>query len=211
MYTTRQAAAAVLAGILALPLIATQGFDATAARTSSPPVGSSVSGPAKVVDGDTIVINGIRIRLEGIDAPEIAQTCGRSLFGSWACGQEAARHLDRLVRDRSVDCLSRGADKYGRMLAVCSTAGLELNAAMVREGMAWAFVKYSTSYVGAEATARNLKLGVWQGKAVPAWQYRSERWTAAEAVARAEAPAGCVIKGNITRKGRIYHMPWSPW
>ena len=42
---------------------------------------------------------------------------------------------------------------------------------------------------------------------MPAWEYRAQRWTAAEP----QAPHGCAIKGNVTRNGRIYHMPWSPW
>jgi hypothetical protein len=78
---------------------------------------------------------------------------------------------------------------------------------MVREGYAWAFVKYSTSYVQEEAEARALHIGIWQGKAEPAWEFREHRWAGAEQ----DAPKGCAIKGNVTAHGRIYHMPWSPW
>jgi hypothetical protein len=42
---------------------------------------------------------------------------------------------------------------------------------------------------------------------MPAWEFRARRWAAAEGA----APEGCAIKGNVTRNGRIYHMPWSPW
>ena len=78
---------------------------------------------------------------------------------------------------------------------------------MVRQGWAWAFVRYSTSYVPEEAAARADGLGIWQGEAMPAWEFRSRRWATAEP----QAPQGCAIKGNITKHGRIYHMPWSPW
>ncbi len=78
---------------------------------------------------------------------------------------------------------------------------------MVREGLAWAFVKYSQSYVQQEAEARLARVGIWQGDAEPAWVYREKRWAGAEQ----EAPKGCAIKGNVTEHGHIYHMPWSPW
>ena len=175
-----------------------------------------------MVDGDTIVIGDTRIRLEGIDAPESAQTCSRRWLGTWPCGEEATSHLALLVRDRAVTCESRGADAYGRMLGVCFTEGLELNADMVRNGLAWAFIKYSSRLVEAEAGARALRLGIWQGEATPAWVWRAQRWSEAAsrlggpsrgpADGQANAAAGdCVIKGNITRNGHIYHMPWSTW
>ena len=97
------------------------------------------------------------------------------------------------------------------MLGVCFTEGLELNADMVRNGMAWAFVKYSTRLVEAEAGARALRIGIWQGEATPAWVWRAQRWSKAAEAAPPATPTGCMIKGNITRSGHIYHMPWSPW
>ena len=169
--------------------------------------GSAVTGFARVVDGDTIAVGEARIRLEGIDAPESAQTCGRRWAGSWPCGADATSHLEKLIGGRPVSCEPRGLDKYGRTLAVCFVAGRDINAQMVRDGYAWAFVKYSRSYVSEEAQARTAGVGIWQGEATPAWEYRAGRWAAAEP----QAPTGCAIKGNVTKHGRIYHMPWSPW
>ena len=159
------------------------------------------------IDGDTIDIDGVRVRLEGIDAPQTGQTCERAQSGTWPCGRAATAFLARLVVGREVHCAPTGRDRYGRMLGVCSTEGLELNAQMVRSGLAWAFIKYSTSYVEAEAEARALRLGVWQGPAEPAWDYRARRWAAGDS----RAPADCRIKGNISRHGRIYHLPWHPF
>ncbi len=171
---------------------------------------SSVAGRALVIDGDTLEIDGRRIRLEGIDAPESDQTCPRRWLGSWACGREATATLETLTGGLRVECESRGIDKYRRMIGQCSAAGRNLNEAMVRAGMAWAFVKYSTSYVDAEAAARDSGAGIWQAEAEPAWVFREKRWQTAEATA-AEAPAGCVIKGNVTSNGQIYFLPWSNW
>jgi Micrococcal nuclease (thermonuclease) homologs len=168
---------------------------------------SDLTGTATVIDGNTIDLKGQRIRLGGIDAPEMAQVCGMATGGSWACGREAANALVKLTGNRQVVCLSHGTDKYDRVLGVCSVDGVEINAELVRQGLAWAFVKYSTSYVKQETEAKAAAVGVWQGDAQPAWIYRENRWKTAEG----DAPAGCAIKGNITENGHIYHMPWSPW
>ena len=106
-----------------------------------------------------------------------------------------------------MSCEPRGLDRYGRTLAACFVDGRDINAQMVRQGYAWAFVKYSSAYVKEEAAAKAEGLGIWQGEAVPAWEFRASRWATAEHA----APEGCAIKGNVTRNGRIYHMPWSPW
>ncbi len=166
-----------------------------------------LSGTAAVIDGDTLSIGGSHVRLEGIDAPESAQTCGRRWLGSWACGRAAAGALEKLVAGRRVECEGRGHDKYGRVLGVCFVEGRDINAEMVHQGLAWAFVKYSSSYVEEEKAARAGKLGIWQGEAEPAWEFRDKRWASAETA----APNGCAIKGNVTAHGHIYHMPWSPW
>jgi endonuclease YncB( thermonuclease family) len=167
----------------------------------------AITGRADVIDGDTLAIDGVRIRLEGIDAPESGQTCGRSQAGTWACGAGSAGALSRLIEGKAIRCEQRGMDKYGRTLGVCFLGELDLSAWMVRQGHAWAFVKYSASYVKEEAEARSGKLGIWEGEAMPAWEYRAQRWASVEE----KAPDGCAIKGNITARGKIYHMPWSPW
>ena len=176
----------------------------SSAPAATPP---AVSGPARVIDGDTIDIGAIRVRLEGIDAPESAQTCQRATGETWHCGTAAVRALSGLVAGRHVDCQRAGQDTYGRMLGTCWVGGRDINAEMVSAGYAWAFIKYSRSYVAQEAAARSAKTGIWQGPAEPAWTYREKRWASTET----SAPGGCAIKGNIARGQRIYHMPWNTW
>jgi endonuclease YncB( thermonuclease family) len=186
------------------------GSDSGSGLRSGPRSGGAAEGLAgspRVIDGDTIAIGETRIRLEGIDAPEAAQTCGRQGGGTWACGAAATLALSDRIGGKAVTCLPRGRDRYGRTLAVCFLDGRDINAWMVRQGYAWAFVRYSASYVREETAAKAEGLGIWQGEAVPAWEFRAQRW----AMAEPEAPMGCAIKGNVTRNGRIYHMPWSPW
>jgi endonuclease YncB( thermonuclease family) len=167
----------------------------------------TIAGRAKVVDGDTIDVAGTRIRLEGIDAPEAEQACQRRWFGRWACGTTATAALSSLLKDTDVACNPTGMDRYNRVLAVCFAGGRDINATMVRHGHAWAFVKYSRRYVGEEAAARAEKLGIWQADTMTAWDYRATQWIAAADA----APSGCAIKGNVSRNGNIYHVPWSPW
>jgi endonuclease YncB( thermonuclease family) len=167
----------------------------------------TIAGRARVVDGDTIDVAGTRIRLEGIDAPESDQACQRRWLGRWACGTAAMATLSSLLKDAEVACDTTGMDKYHRILAVCYAGGRDINATMVRQGLAWAFVKYSRRYVAEEAAARSERIGIWQADTMTAWDYRATQWIAAAAT----APSGCAIKGNVSRNGNIYHVPWSPW
>lgn len=166
-----------------------------------------IAGSGRVVDGDTLDVGQTRVRLEGIDAPESAQTCTTSTGEIWDCGKSATAFLRSMTQQRDVACDRTGADKYHRTLATCFEDGINVNEAMVRAGLAWAFVRYSTEYVAVEAEARARKVGVWQGPAEAPWDFRHNGWQ----VAQSAAPKGCAIKGNISSHGHIYHMPWSPW
>ncbi len=200
LYATRKSVALALGCVVSLAANVVPGM---AARDHG-----HIVGEALVVDGDTIDIAGRRLRLEGIDAPEAAQTCARRFFGSWRCGAAATKVLRNLVDGRIVTCENHGTDRYGRILGVCFADGVEINRRMVSDGYAWAFVKYSTSYVAEEQEARAHRRGIFATPDnQPPWEYRSRHWS----VAQHHAPDGCAIKGNITRAGHIYHMPWSPW
>lgn len=202
-YTTRKSVAIALVGGF-LSCLAGHGPTGAALAASSP---GSLSGEARVIDGDTLDLGGQRVRLEGIDAPETGQTCAGGWLGTWDCGMAATKALRKLVDAHSVTCERRGTDKYGRMLGICFADGVDINQRMVRSGHAWAFVKYSSTYVAEEAAARAERLGVFAAENSPPWVYRTQQWASAEQ----QAPAGCAIKGNVTRNGSIYHMPWSPW
>lgn len=159
-----------------------------------------------VVDGDTIDIGETRYRIHGIDAPEHGQKCS-ALSALWPCGKQATARLAALIEGRSIACDPIEGDGRGRIVAICRADGEDIGAAMVESGFAWAFTRYSDDYVGAETRARRARRGVWRAPTEPAWEYRANRWRVAEQ----EAPAGCPIKGNISRNGRIYHPPSSPW
>jgi len=168
---------------------------------------ATLIGKANVVDGDTIEIATIRVRLEGIDAPELRQTCRDELNKKIACGKMATKALVNMIGGKPVTCVLHGLDSFKRQLGECSVDGKSLNARMVREGWALAFVKYSTRFSDIEREAKAGKRGVWQWTFDKPWDWRLG---VSEQTARESGRSdGCVIKGNISRKGeRIYHMPF---
>ena len=165
----------------------------------------TVSGAARVIDGDTMDVRGTRIRLFGIDAPEREQTC-RDGSRRWACGQRATRALHDRIGNRPVRCEER--DREQRIVAVCRAGTDELNRWMVLEGWALAYRRYSRSYVEEERRARAAKRGVWRSEFVPPWDWRRGKRLPGAARAVQHDRGGCRIKGNISTSGkRIYHVP----
>jgi endonuclease YncB( thermonuclease family) len=118
----------------------------------------SHQGVPYVIDGDTIVLNGTKIRLEGIDAPEMRQTCV-ALGKTYQCGAEARANLRNLIGKASLTCAGSRLDKYGRFLGVCTAQAKDINRKMVADG--WA-VSYG-SYLGEEVAAKAAKRGIWRG------------------------------------------------
>lgn len=132
----------------------------------------AITGVASVTDGDSLEIQGMRIRLHGIDAPESRQLCTRPSGQSWRCGQQAALTLSDRIGRRGVNCEPRDIDRYGRTIAVCSQDGVDLNAWMVHEGWAVAYRQYSQDYVSAETEAQGAGRNVWSGSFVMPWDWR---------------------------------------
>jgi len=163
---------------------------------------ATLTGKAEIVDGDTIRVGGLPVRLYGIDAPEGLQTCERG-GKTYPCGKVATKALAALIRGQFVKCEIVGKDDFGRMLGNCLAGDTELNAAMVSSGWAVAFVKYSDRYDSEQMEAETAQAGLWAGSFDKPWDWRSGKSQAAETA------QGCVIKGNISRGGeRIYHMPF---
>lgn len=123
-----------------------------------------------ITDGDTIKQGGLTYRLWGIDAPETKQDCP----DGWPAGRLATTRLQALIQGKMVVCETKDADRYGRTVAICRASGEDLGAIMVREGMAWAFVRYSRDYVDQEARAKADRLGVHAHDCVTAWEWRAQ-------------------------------------
>ena len=118
--------------------------------------GTEINGQARVVDGDSLTIGQTEIRLYGIDAVELYQTCDRG-GRPWNCGAEAAQSLRNATAGREVRCVARERDRFNRVVALCRAGGLDLAAAMVRGGYAVAFGAYEAD----EREARDARRGIW--------------------------------------------------
>lgn len=132
----------------------------------------AIEGPATVHDGDSLHVAGQKIRLFGIDAPELDQTCTLPSGEIWHCGEEARDVLRHFIGDDVVTCKRVDVDRYKRIVATCVAHGDDLGGMMVRQGMALAYRHYSTQYVAHEALARSQQRGMWIGGFVPPWEYR---------------------------------------
>lgn len=134
-----------------------------------------VQGPARAIDGDTIEVEGIRIRLHGIDAPETRQSCTSADGAAWACGRHATSVLAAALAQADVACKARGRDRYQRMVAVCWVGAVEVGSAMVAQGMALADLRFGRSYRRVEEGARSAALGLWAGPFEAPWEWRRTR------------------------------------
>lgn len=124
-----------------------------------------------ITDGDTLKQGGATYRLHGIDAPEQRQICP----DGWPAGRLATTRLQALTARRQVVCQDKARDRYRRIVAVCRVGGEDIGAIMVREGLAWAFIRYSSDYFREEERARAEGLGVHRHGCQPAWEWRAEQ------------------------------------
>ncbi|MGX9443274.1 thermonuclease family protein [Nitrobacteraceae bacterium UC4446_H13] len=108
------------------------------------PSGGPIEGHASVIDGDTIEIYGQRIRLAGIDAPESDQLCRDADSNHYRCGQKASNDLAAFIDRRPVTCIDVDRDRYGRTVAVCTVAGVDLADWLVRGGLGHGIAKATT-------------------------------------------------------------------
>ncbi len=137
-----------------------------------PATADSLAGVARVIDGDTLQIGEVRVRLVGIDAPETHQTCQDDSGGAYRCGVKAAELLRAAIGGAAIICTGAAHDRFRRLLAVCQLGEVDLNRWMVSAGWALAYRKYSTVYVDAEDAARLHRRGLWAGSFTPPWAWR---------------------------------------
>ncbi len=192
----------------AAALVAAWDFGAVPMAPWPAAAADTVTGTARAIDGDTLRVGTVRIRLHGIDAPESAQNCTEASGRTWPCGREATRALRGLVEGRGVRCTVHDTDPYGRAVAVCHVSGTDINAWMVSAGHALAHRRYSRDYVRQETAARAGRRGMWRGTFDAPWDWRR----APETAPALRTGGDCIIKGNISSSGeRIYHVPGQTW
>jgi endonuclease YncB( thermonuclease family) len=145
---------------------------------------------ASVIDGDTLEIHGMRIRLWGIDAPESSQLCRDEEGVLYRCGGQAANALDDFIARRPLSCAPINLDPYGRTVATCAVAGIDLGRWLVVNGYALDWPQYSRKkYNDAQREAEHAGRGVWKGSYVEPWLFRA-------CIRASETPAGCSDDAN---------------
>ncbi|HUX36836.1 MAG TPA: thermonuclease family protein [Rectinemataceae bacterium] len=140
------------------------------AKASYPPliVGKVVG----VHDGDTITVlqaeRQYKIRLDGIDAPELSQ----------AYGQVSKRFASAFAFGKTARVEVHGVDRYGRYLGEVFVEGRSLNRELVKAGLAWQYLQYSKDPVLAklEREARTQRIGLWKDASPEApWDFRKRK------------------------------------
>jgi endonuclease YncB( thermonuclease family) len=128
-----------------------------------------------IVDGDSIRIGRVSVRLEGIDAPEWDQTCTDPGGRTWSCGRAATRQLKEHAAGRTLRCQPKAIDRYGRTIATCFLPdGSDVNAWLVREGWAVAY-GFTRIYTAEEAEAKTAKRGIWSGSFIYPSEWRRQK------------------------------------
>jgi len=140
---------------------------------SLPSEAEELVGPARVVDGDTLMFGDRKVHLYGVDAPELAQTCKTRKGSDMQCGELARQALGYLVRGVQVRCESRDKTPANEMIGVCHVGWLNINEEIALEGWAIATRDITEDYVRAETFAKARKEGIWKTEFIPPWEWRN--------------------------------------
>lgn len=135
-----------------------------------------VTGPATVIDGRTIEIQGQQIRLFGLDVPDRDQPCytPKEQIPN-RCGLTATEKFKRMVREQTLRCEGDQRDEEGRLIAICYSALIEVNEQMVLLGLAMVDPAQGDRYQRMEVVAKKLKDGLWRNQFIPPWEWRKGR------------------------------------
>lgn len=161
-----------------------------------------INGPFFAIDGDTLAAGAERLRLIGIDAPEAAQSCGKAGEKDWTCGDAARVALSGLASLPQAHCSGSSRDRYGRVLVRCRAGDTDINAELVRRGMAVA----SGDYESEETAARNEGAGIWAGTFETPRAWRAAKGAAQDDDGSAGAGAGSGMAEVFDRL-----KAWLPW
>ncbi len=178
---TAELTEALLLALMVLAVILILRPGPGAARASVEPTTALVDEPrligvGRVIDGDTLDVGSVRVRLHGIDAFERDQMCDRNAR-PWACGAAAAAALKSRAEGRRLECQVLDTDRYGRMVSRCQRDGVDVAEALVSDGLALAYRRYSQDYLDEERTAQMGRIGAWDGSFDRPEQWRSRSRT----------------------------------
>ena len=129
----------------------------------------------RVVDGDSLRSGPLKIRVHGIDAPERKQRCKTAAGKDWDCGVAATKAMQAIIQGSpELLCKLVDVDRYGRLIMRCFAGDTDIGEAIVEQGLAMAYRRYSQDYVTAEQNAERAKRGIWQGPFDAPWDWRKK-------------------------------------
>lgn len=138
------------------------------------PIGVHADEAVRVIDGDGFQLGAEKIRLWGIDAPELRQECSKDRL-RYPCGKIARDNLETLLAGQSIECAAQSKDRYGRTVAICTAGGEDVAGWMVSHGWALDWPKYSGGrYSVQQDKAEDAHLGLWAGFFTAPWEWRKE-------------------------------------
>lgn len=162
---------------LAVAILAVLVLPARAQITYDPP--QPLDGIAAVIEGDRLNVSGLTVRLYGIDAPDIGQTCQSRIGRRYDCGRVARDMLERLIGTRPVQCSIYSILANEDQVGACAVDGRDLAASMVLTGWAFPVRSLASRYEALEGRAQSARAGMWSGRAERPWIWR-RRQDAAE-------------------------------
>ncbi|NKB56995.1 MAG: thermonuclease family protein [Alphaproteobacteria bacterium] len=139
--------------------------------SSAFPAAAEIMGNPTVIAGDILMVNGVRMHLHGIDAPELDQVCDAK-GKTYRCGAIAKTALMDLVLGASVTCRLKESKDAPFAYAYCEAGGFDLSSNMVHTGWALADRAVTKKYVAVEKRAQKAKRGLWRGKFAKPWEWR---------------------------------------
>jgi endonuclease YncB( thermonuclease family) len=132
-------------------------------------------GQVTIVDGDTLKMHNLTIKLHGIDTLERDQVCRRSNGEEWPCGKQALAALTEYIGRQTVSCVHHGRDVLGRTIATCFTPKGSINEWLVLQGWAVAYRRHSYIYSEVELEARRARRNIWSGTFTTPEEHRRDK------------------------------------
>ncbi|MEM8655661.1 MAG: thermonuclease family protein [Pseudomonadota bacterium] len=162
-----------------------------------------ICGSVRVIDADTVDVGPVRVRLHAIDAPEMDQGCETEQGLPFACGAWVTEQVRARFGGRHATCTAVDMERHGRTVAKCAVDGTDMGAEIVRAGWAFAYRRYGMDYDLEEKAADVADRGSHGFRVQSPAQFRQTR-----AKGRLPLDPSCRIKGNMSKNGRIFHVPW---
>lgn len=160
----------------------------------------AISGVSRIVSGDTLQVNGRTVKLFGVAAPNVSQTCADASGRGYKCGQQAISWLGSWLADNVVQCHILNEDERGVLTGVCMLSPYDIGAALINAGWAVADVRQTKIYIPYQNQALSNKRGLWQGEFYMPWDWQK--------IQARKANVKVIKKKDNTTRRRVWFNPF---